>query len=59
MGENLNLEVDINLWDNLKRNVGYVVKLAIIRKIDDLRMLVKVRDMMMLLPQRQKPLIRR
>jgi hypothetical protein len=48
----LNLEVDLNLQDNLQENAGNAVKLGIIRKIADLLMWIKERDLMMPLPQK-------
>ena len=47
--------MDLNLWDNSQGNIGIIVNLGIIRKIEDLRMFLKVRDLMIPLPHKKKP----
>ena len=48
--EYLNLKVDLNLRENIRGNVGHVVKLGTIRRIADIKILRKRRDLMMPLP---------
>jgi hypothetical protein len=40
-GGDLNIEVDLNLQENIQGSDGNVVKLSIIRRIVDLKMLIK------------------
>jgi hypothetical protein len=51
----LNIQVDLSLQENLRGNDGSVVKQGIIRKIASLRRLKNQRDLIVPLPHRRKP----